>query len=85
MSVQIVKCRKVDIDMPDIGCVVAANLLEERDYVLRGGVHGKIEAILGVEHRAGFAVDGLVRAKEPRREVLSLIVINPGVNRLLKH
>jgi len=27
MSVQIVECRKVDIDMPYIGCVVAANLL----------------------------------------------------------
>ena len=40
MSAQIVECRKVDIDMPDIGCVVVANLLEERGYVFRGGVHG---------------------------------------------
>ena len=45
----------------------------------------KIEAILGIEHQAGFEVDSLVRAKEPRRELLSLIVINPGVNQLLKH
>lgn len=44
---------------------------------------GKIEAILGVEQRAEFAVDGLVRAEEPRCELLSLIVIDPRVNRLL--
>jgi hypothetical protein len=44
---------KVDIDMQDIACVVAANLLEERGYAFKGA-HGKIEAILCVEHRAGF-------------------------------
>ena len=68
--------------MSDIVCVVAADCPEEQGYVLRGG-HGKIEAILGVEQRAGFAVDGLVRAEEPRCELLPLIVINPRVNRFL--
>jgi hypothetical protein len=28
--------RKVDTDMPDVICVVAANLLKERGYLLRG-------------------------------------------------
>lgn len=56
--------------MSDTVCVVTADCPEKRGYVLRGG-HGKIEAILGVEKRAGFAVDGLVRAKEPRCKLLS--------------
>lgn len=68
--------------MSDIGCVIAADLLEERGYILKGAL-GKIEAILGVEQRAGFAVDGLVRAEEPRCELLSSNVINPRVNRFL--
>ena len=68
--------------MSDTVCVVAADSSEERGYVLRGG-RGKIEAILGVEQRAGFAVDGLVRAEERRCELLSSIVINPRVNRFL--
>ena len=66
----------------DIVCVVAADLPEKRGDVFRGA-HGKIEAILGVEQRAGFAVDGLVRAEEPRCELLSLIVINPRVSKFL--
>ena len=55
--------------MSDTVCVVTADCPEKRGYV-RGG-HGKIEAMLGVEKRAGFAVDGLVRAEEPRCELLS--------------
>lgn len=68
--------------MLDIVCVVLIDLLEEREYVLRGA-HGKIEAILGVEQRAGFAMDNLVRAKKPRSELLSSIVINLGINKFL--
>jgi len=68
--------------MSDIVCVVAADCPEERSYVLRGG-RCKIEAIVGVEQRAGFAVDFLVRAEEPSCKLLPLIVINPRVNRLL--
>ncbi len=68
--------------MSDIVCVVSADLPEERGYVLRGA-YGKIEAILGVEQRAGFAVDSLVRAEEPRGELLSSIVINLGINKFL--
>ena len=56
--------------MSNTVCVVTADCPEKRGYVLRGG-HGKIEAILVVEKRAGFAVDGLVRGKEPRCELLS--------------
>jgi hypothetical protein len=67
-------------DMLDIVCVVSADCPEERGYVLRGG-HGKIEAILGVEQPVGFAVDGLVRAEEPKREFMSLIVTSPRVKR----
>jgi len=65
MYVEIVELGKVDTDTQDIACIVAANLLGERGYILRGA-HGKIETILGVEHRAGLEVDGLVRANEPR-------------------
>ena len=56
--------------MLDTVCVVTANCPEKRGYVLRGG-YGKIEAILGAEKRAGFAVDGLVRAEEARYKLLS--------------
>jgi hypothetical protein len=31
---RITDIRKVDTDMPDVACVVAANLVEERGYVL---------------------------------------------------
>lgn len=65
MSAQITDIRKIDINMPDVVCVVATNLVEERGYVLRGA-HGKVEAVLGVKLRAGFAVDRLVREKELR-------------------
>ena len=79
---------KVDTDIQDIACVVAANLLEERNYVLRGA-HSKIEAILCVEHRAGFEVDGLVCTKEPRSKGSELGLPKPGLcrtcNGLLKH
>ena len=68
--------------MLDTICVVLANCPKERGYVLRGGL-GKIEAILGVEHRAGFAVNGLIRAEEPRCELLSLTVVSPRVKRFL--
>ncbi len=61
---------------------VAADCPEKRGYVLRGG-RGKIEAILGVEQRAGFAMDGLVRAEEPRCELLALIVVSPSANGFL--
>jgi len=71
--------------MPDIDRIFAANLLEERGHLLRGAVQGKIKAILGIKHGAGFAVNGLVRAKKSNRKLLSLIVINPGVNTLLNH
>lgn len=57
---------KVNTDIQDIACVVAANLLEERGSVPKG-VHGKMKTILGVKLLAGFEVDALVRAKEPYR------------------
>ena len=56
--------------MSDIVCVVSADLPEERGYVLRGA-RGKIEAILGVEYRAGFAVDSLVHVEELRGQLPS--------------
>jgi len=59
-------------------------ICSERGYVL-GGAHSKIEAILGVKQQAGFVVDGLIRAKEPGRELVSSIVIDPGVNRFSVH
>ena len=68
--------------MSGIVCVVSADCLEERGYVLRGG-SGKIKAILSVKQRVCFAVDDLVRAEEPRCELLSIIVIIPRVNRFL--
>ena len=80
--------RKVYTDMPDIACVVAANLLEGLRYVLRGA-RGKIEAILGVKQRAGFAVDRLVREKQPRSKRWGMGVPKPGLcqtyNGFLEH
>jgi len=85
--VQITEDGKVDTDMPDVTCVVAANLVEERSYVL-GGAYGEVEAVLGVKQRAGFAVDRLVREKELRME-RSWRVLTPGVcgtrNGFLEH
>lgn len=51
--------------MSDLVCV-AADCPDDRGYVLRAG-RGDIKAILGVDQRAGFAVDGL-RAEETRCE-----------------
>lgn len=53
--------------MPNVVCVVAANLVDERGYEL-GVARGEVEAILGVKQRAGFATDCTVRAKELRSE-----------------
>ena len=66
--------------MSDTVCVVSADFPEERDYIL-GGTRGKIEAILGVEYRAGFAVDSLVHVEEVRGEILW--PYNPGINKFL--
>ena len=80
--VQIEKLRKIDKDMSNVACVVAANLVEERNYFL-GGDLGKVEAILAIEERAGFAVDSLVRTEEPGCKLLLWIVIRPRSNRPL--
>lgn len=69
--------------MTNMVCIVSTDLPEERGYVFRGIHSGKIEAILGVKQRAGFAVDSLVSAEELRGEILSSIAINPGINTFL--
>ena len=72
--------------MSDVICVVSADLHEERSYILRAGTAtAKIEGIVGVEHRAGFAVDSLVHVEEPNVEVLSLTVTGQRVNEFLLH
>jgi len=64
---QITETGKVDTDKPDVACVVAADLVEERGYVL-GGAHSEVEVVLSVKQRAGFTVHRLVREKELRME-----------------
>lgn len=68
---------KVNDEMPDIGCVVDANLLKEGDYFL-GGDLGEIEVILAVEQRAGFAVDDLVGAEQRQRGPIFLLSRGAG-------
>lgn len=70
------------MNMSDIVCIASVDLPKEGGYVLKGA-HGKIEAIPGVEQRAGFAVDGLVRAEEPGGELLLSIVIDTEIDRFL--
>jgi hypothetical protein len=60
----------------------ATNLLEKGRYVFRV-VRCRIKAILGIEQRARFAVDGVVHTKEPNCKLLSLIVTNLKVKRFL--
>jgi hypothetical protein len=72
----IVEFRKVDMEMLDIACVFTTDCLKEQGYALRGG-YGKIKAILGVEERDGFVVEGLVRAEEARAKLMSLIETSP--------
>lgn len=55
--------RKVDIDVLDVACVVAANSVKESGYTLRVG-RDEVEVLLGVKQRAGFMLDRLVHAKE---------------------
>lgn len=50
--------------------LIRPNCFEEYGYVLGGGP-GEIEAILGIEQRASFPVDGRVRPEELRCELLS--------------
>jgi hypothetical protein len=71
-----IKLWKVDVDMPDIVCIVAANLVEEFGHML-GGALSKLEAILGVKKRASFPVDCLIDEKEPRSKRLEISESKP--------
>ena len=70
----------IGTDRQDMACVIVANPLEERGYILRGA-HRKVKTILGIKNRAGPEVDGLVCAKEPRSRLLDLGLPKPGVCR----
>jgi hypothetical protein len=50
---KIANIRKVDTDMLDVICVVAANFVKELSYKLKV-VLGEVEAILSVKQRASW-------------------------------
>lgn len=58
---------KVDTDMPNVLCIVAANSVKKQGYELRVAL-SEVETIMSVKQRGSFAVDGLVRAKKRWRE-----------------
>ena len=58
---------KVDTDMPNVLCIVAANFVKKQGYELRVAL-SEVETTMSIKQRGGFAVDGLVRAKKRRRE-----------------
>jgi len=71
--------------MLDVASISAANCSKKQGYLLSGGLI-KIEAVLSIKKRAGFEMNFLVRAKEPRCELQSWIVItsNPRENGFLR-
>ncbi|KAL9123769.1 MAG: hypothetical protein Q9217_006834 [Psora testacea] len=56
--------------MSDTVCVVTP-IVPRNEATSSRGSHGKIEAILGVEKRAGFAVDGLVHERSIPASVMA--------------
>jgi len=69
--------------MLDVASISAANCSKKQGYLLSGGLV-KIEAVLSIKKRAGFEMNFLVRAKEPRCELQSWIVTNPRENGFLR-